>query len=455
VQPLAILALCLSPTLVYPVLAATAGSRAAASAQALGAPQRSWLLFIRDHKVWAVTSDGAQTKGPLAIGEPVIAVYPSPDGRYLAASVGDEREVRIFRVLPDLQLAEAKGPQPRLTRPACWGWSPDGEYLAIGTRDDGGLHILRMMPDLEVAEVQVLRPGLVRVEACWWSPNGRYLTISTDPRTSGLTPGGERVPPPSATPDDDRLGARGAARTEQTVHILAWRARGRRWVVDPLVLPPLLSLPLASVDWSPKSDAVAYPRPTANPNVRSDAILVTDVPSGHTREILAAEQSFFLDLCWSADGRLLTWDSHDGIRSIPADGSEREGFLVQGKGDWFAYPRWSPDGAYLAYARSWKVLPVNPAPLMSFWVRDMRSGGSTRLTGDNVLVAEDSLVWSPDGTLVSFFANFMRSEHELGEDALCVADPATGAVTRVAGGLPSSALPAVWLPAGVPPGEDD
>jgi len=454
VQPLAILALCLSASVVYPLLAATAGSGATGSAAAPDGVQRHWLLFVRDHKAWAVTADGGETKGPLAMGELVSGVNPSPDGRYLASVTGPNHELRVFRLLPDFEVAKMDGPRPGLLQVTGWAWSPDGQHLAI-TEDEGGLRVLRVQPDPGVAEVQALRPGLVSVQACWWSPNGRYLTIRTEGRRSRQTLGGEHIPAPTANADDDRLGTQGQTGIDWAVHIVSWRAGEEASPGLPLVLPPLLSVPSGSVHWSPKSDAVAYPRPTGNPNVCSDAILVTDVPSGHTREILAAEQSFFVDLCWSADGRSFTWGSHDGIRSIPADGSGRESVLVEGKGDWFASPRWSPDGAFVVYARSWGA-NGSGAPLMALCVLDTRSGRNTRITADGVSVDwHGYYAWSPAGTLVSFNAYFPGPDRQPGEYAVCVADPATGGVTRVVGGLPSRPLPAVWLPAGAPPGEDD
>jgi WD40 repeat protein len=424
--------------------------------------QRSWLLFVRDEKVWAVTSDGAETKGPLVTDEPVSALNVSPDGRYLAAINRGRSELRIFRLLPGFEVAEVEGPQAGLSPVVYWRWSPDARYLAVVIEanphgrypvpaiwEPDELRIFRVRPDLPLEEVERLRPGLVRVGFCWWSPDGRYLTITTRRLAAVETPGGA-IPPPTATPDDDRPCFRSLTWTEEAALILPWRGDGEGLFDQ----PPLVSVPSGHVLWSPRSDAIAYPRPTGDRNLFPDGICVTDVASGHTTPIKLADRNSLHDLTWSPDGRVFTYGGGDGVRSVPADGSARESLLVEGKGQWYAGPCWSPDGTFLAYARSWGA-NGSGVPLMGLWILDTRSGANTRLTGDGAHVDSDSYRWSHDGTQVSFFGEALDPNYERNDHALYVADPAAGTVTRVAGGFPSLPSPAVWLRPGAPWGDED
>lgn len=102
----------------------------------------------------------------------------------------------------------------------------------------------------------------------------------------------------------------------------------------------------------------------------------------------------------------------DGYRSdlwlVPADGSAPARQLTRGGFD--SMPRWSPDGAWLAFRRGGDELP----PQLHLLPVD---GGEAVPLADHPLGVED-FVWSPDGTAIAYTARVPEpGRYEKGEGA--------------------------------------
>jgi hypothetical protein len=114
----------------------------------------------------------------------------------------------------------------------------------------------------------------------------------------------------------------------------------------------------------------------------------------------------------SPDGQRLAYDSdREGIRAVyvaRADG--REATKVSGNG-YAAVPRWSPDGARLAFI---KAEPERPR-VWNVWIADLSAGSLTRLSHHTVGQAWGAS-WFPGGTRLAYSV----------EDRLVIADLAGG-----------------------------
>jgi Tol biopolymer transport system component len=98
-------------------------------------------------------------------------------------------------------------------------------------------------------------------------------------------------------------------------------------------------------------------------------------------------------------------------------------------------PAWSPDGSQLAYSSD------KNAEHLQLWIRDMRTGGSRRVT--NLATQPQGAAWSPDGKRIAFFnVDGMWRVAEIS-----IVDVASGAVTKIHDSLPQPGAP-TWSPDG-------
>ena len=128
---------------------------------------------------------------------------------------------------------------------------------------------------------------------------------------------------------------------------------------------------------------------------------------GPGRSALAAADLFQLELASdpqiSPDGREIVYvrrwadDKEDRWRGnlwlVPSAGGEHRALTTGARSD--GSPRWSPDGARIAFVSSEGGSP-------QLWVRWMVSGASARLT--NLAEGPANLAWSPDGQEIAFTA---------------------------------------------------
>jgi Tol biopolymer transport system component len=109
--------------------------------------------------------------------------------------------------------------------------------------------------------------------------------------------------------------------------------------------------------WSPDSRRIAFVRPRSDADPERGGIHVVDVETGATRYLGRG-----VDADWSPDGRRLAVTTNDqGILGDPecgtvwivtVDGGERRRLVRPSRASCNLFPRWSPDGRTVVFARS-------------------------------------------------------------------------------------------------------
>ena len=188
----------------------------------------------------------------------------------------------------------------------------------------------------------------------------------------------------------------------------------------------------------------------------ADTRAVTVAPvTGGRPHVVSEDADFALDPCWSPDGETTAWHEWD-VPSMPWDasrivlaravahGGRERAVVAGGQGVSVQEPRFSPDGAALAFlsdATGWCNLWVAPAPSGPGAGREPSFESATA----RPLVEEDrehggpawgpgarSFAWSPDSRSIAFCRN------EAGFGRLCVVDVATGDVRELSRGIHTS-----------------
>ena len=180
---------------------------------------------------------------------------------------------------------------------------------------------------------------------------------------------------------------------------LAWLLLPRGGDVPPAIasLRQLSEAPGAEInpDISPDGRQVLY---AAGPEPARDLYLLR-VGGGRAIKLTAGSGSDNVEGAFSPDGERIAFRSSrdgGGLFIMGATGESVRRLTSSG-----ADPRWSPDGARLAYATEPVVDPYSRLTRSSLWIVDMASGNSTKLwDGDAVQPA-----WSPNGQRIAFWAN--------------------------------------------------
>lgn len=173
--------------------------------------------------------------------------------------------------------------------------------------------------------------------------------------------------------------------------------------------------------------------------VDTRVVMVAPVDGGAARTV-GHTADFAVDPAWSPDGRWLAWHEWDvpamawddsRIVMAPADAGGPARVVAGGPGVSVQQPRFSPDGARLAFlsdATGW----------LNLWSADADGARARPLVGERHEHGgptwgggQRSFAWSPDGTALAFERN------ESGFGRLCTAAVTGGAIREVSRGVHS------------------
>jgi dipeptidyl aminopeptidase/acylaminoacyl peptidase len=271
----------------------------------------------------------------------------SPDGRWVAYTV-TRADLEQNASDSDIWVASTAGEFPsRLTTSkksdTSPRWSPDGKRIAfISAREEKPQ--LFLMPAFG-GEPERLTENKGGVRAIAWSPDGRSIAFVADQE-------------PTAD-EEKRVKDKDDAIVVDTNYKFS-----RLWVLDVATRKARLltagEMVATDPQWSPDGTKLAY---TSNPTPRADDGSLTDI--------------WIIDV---ASGAM----PHKLVENAGSDQS----------------PRWSPDGAQIAYVTSARTdvrqsqLAVMPA-----------AGGTPRLVSPTFLYQPSAPAWSPDGRTLYFGAS--------------------------------------------------
>jgi Tol biopolymer transport system component len=183
--------------------------------------------------------------------------------------------------------------------------------------------------------------------------------------------------------------------------------------------------------WSPDSSSIVYFSPAA-PGALQGNLWEISALGGEPRRIVSSVGGADLS---RADGRLALFRlAKESIQLVtaPSDGSRFDVVATFTPATYYLYPRWSPDGTWIAFQRGDSVrfdVLVVPA-----------TGGEPRLlTHDNNMMS--GFAWLPDSSGIVYTSNRDHSMPYLSTLGLWQATLKESSVTRIASGEMSYASP--------------
>lgn len=161
--------------------------------------------------------------------------------------------------------------------------------------------------------------------------------------------------------------------------------------------------------WSPDGKTLAFDSNRADPNP-NDSNVVNDVlsmrPDGTGVTVLTDSKGLSGEPAWSPDGASLAIESdrgdpahEQGIYVMASDGTGPRRVTVPPAGSGDSKPRFSPDGAHLAFTR---FRGKDPAEKAAVFTVNLDGTHLRRLT--TFAIHADDLDWSPDGKRIAFDA---------------------------------------------------
>ncbi len=410
---------------------------------AVNGPDPSWTRSVGDSDIVYVV--------PVGGGEPRVIHMPprgwhwsgqrlslSPDGGTLAFSalgkdpedVPDNEQKRFIYTTP---VSEGGSRQLTSTEGLLPAFSPDGERIAFVSRRRGEGHFksdLWLVPSSGGEPVGVISTDSGRLRAPVWVPDGDFIATHYAP---GLNDASQElwVIPVNSTDSGSSLIKIALPNTSWNV-LAGWTPDDELGVflTTPLDLGAAYTVPASGgkavrvtpehgspdhVVWSPAGDRLYFdwlnhdPQPSAYvvgsiPAVGGE---VTGVPLAWDVDSIRAGVS--LDI--SPDGRDVVfsggyWPRNRrpsaeelGIWRAGLDGSTLTQLTVEPVFD--CYPRWSPDGRWIAFLRLEEELNYDGGNIQLI----PSSGGEIRqLTSNADSVAVAHIAFSPDGTRIAYFS---------------------------------------------------
>lgn len=304
----------------------------------------------------------------------VWALAWSPDGQYVAVTVGDR-----YTATSSIRLAANGAKLMDLGDATAFAWSPDSSELAVGG-EAGDLHVIR----LDGTQVANLTGHTGAIIALSWNKFGE------------LASGGDDHNVFLWQPDTGGFGSEIAAwREGPGVNDLAWSPDGNTLAVgSPYFLSFYDHLGAGKgsvfyedderIAWSADGTKIAAIGGSSDHTVR-----IHDVTGGQGT-ILTGPSASLGAIAWSPDGSTLAVTSSDVAVRLwdPAAATVRRAITRMPEADALA---WSPDGAHLAIAGMPQVDILDAAT------------GSTVATASDVASAYNQTVaWSPDSARVAY-----------------------------------------------------
>jgi len=328
----------------------------------------------------------AQQKRPMQIDDlfsmkRVSAPAVSPDGKWVAYVVGIA-DLAGNKNTSDLWICAIDGSRSRrlTTNPATDAnpvWSPDGRWIAFESTRSGEGQIWVLPTDGgEPKQFTTLSTGASQPV---WAPDGRSIAF-----VSAVFP--ENSDKPFAVSDSlNRLALerldKGKVKAEVFTHLLY-----RHWN-----------------DWvhGKRQHLFVQPFPSGTP---------TDLTPGD-RDAVPSSSTFSAgtDFAFSPDGKEITytatpipvtqeaWSTNHDLYTVPVTGGPARQLTTNPAAD--GYPRYSPDGKYIAYRAQTRA--GFEADRWQMMLLDRAKGTSRSLTG-NFDASVETPVWSPDGTRLYF-----------------------------------------------------
>jgi dipeptidyl aminopeptidase/acylaminoacyl peptidase len=310
----------------------------------------------------------------------------SPDGQRVAyvvtAPLKDEN-----RTNSDIWLVNADGtgePRKLTNSPKADAhprWSPDGKWLAFES-SRGGTSQIYLLP-VDGGEARALTALSTGANQPMWSADGRAIAF-----VSAVFPEFSAQPfAESEKANKDKLEAREKSKVKARIADKLLFRHWNEWVED-------LRQHLFVVRLKPDGSADGEPR-DVTPG-ENDAVPTSSTFSEGDEFTFSPDGKQLLFTAPPLPVRTQAWSTNHDIWSVDLASGARKN-LTEGNAAADGYPRFSPDGKYLAYRA--QARGGFEADKWSLWLLDLASGQRRNLTAqwDRSV---DAFVWASDSTLV-------------------------------------------------------